>query len=188
MRYVLGAFGVVVLLILVVLLVARRNPAPTSPTQTGKKQVVVTDFADKSATAQLTMRGEVTGDEDRRSIRISVSKQERVVEILKGYNETVENRQSFSNTDSAYSNFLSALENAGFALEKETSIKDERGVCPLGKRYVYKLVDGSDQVFRLWNTSCGAKQGSFGGDGGLVRTLFQNQIPDYRTLVRGVKL
>lgn len=189
MRYILGVFGILVLMIFAVILFSRRgtNNTPTS-VQTGNKQVVLANYEDKPATAILTIRGEVTGDEQRRGIRISVTDQERVLEILKGYNETVESRQSFPNNDNAYANFLSALDAAGFSRELATDIKDDRGICPLGQRYDYKLQDGSQEVFRFWNTSCGSKQGSFGGNGIMVRRLFQNQIPDYRQLTRGVEL
>lgn len=189
MRYVLGVFGILILMILAVVLIARRGPNETATTvQTGNKQVSLADYEDKPAMAILTVRGEVTGDEQRRGIRITVSAQERDLEILKGYNETVESRQSFPNNNNAYANFLSALDAAGFSREQATDIKDDRGVCPLGQRYDYKLQDGSEEVFRFWNTSCGSKQGNFGGNGIMVRRLFENQIPDYRILTRGVEL
>lgn len=189
MRYILGVFGVLVLMIFVVVLIARRGPNITpSSTTTGSKRVVLADYKAKPATVIFTTRGKVTGDEDRRGIRITVSKQERVIEILKGYNEVVENRQSFANNENAFANFLSALEVAGFASEQATDIKDDRGICPLGRRFDYKLQDSNKEVFRFWNTSCGLKLGSFAGDGLVVRKLFENQIPEYRTVIRGVKL
>jgi hypothetical protein len=188
MRYILGVFGVIVLLIFIVILIVRRDPTPSTTTQTGKKQVLLADYESKPATASLTTRGEVTADEERRAIRISVSAQERVIEILEGYNETVVNRQSFANNENAYKIFLSALDTAGFTRGQETEIKDERGFCPLGRRFVYRLQDGSEQVLRTWNTTCAEKQGSFGGNGRTIRRLFEQQIPDYRRLVRDVKL
>lgn len=188
MRYILGVFAVLVLLILVIILIFRRTPVPTSSVQTGDKQVVLADYTDKPATMEYTMRGAVTAEENRRAIRITVSEQERVIEILSGYNENVERRERFSNNQNAYSNFLIALDKAGFSREQETDIEDERGTCPLGKRFIYKFEEGNDRLFRLWSTSCLGKQGSFGGNESLVRRLFQNQIPDYTTLVRGVRL
>lgn len=189
MRYILGVFGVIVLMIFVVVLIARRGPDnSTSATKTNNLQAVLSDYESKPATVIFTTRGKVIGDEERRGIRITVSRQERVIEILKGYNETVETRQTYTNNDNAFANFLSALGVAGFANEQPTAIKDDRGICPLGRRFDYKLQDGSKEVFRFWNTSCGLRQGSFAGDGLLVRKLFENQIPDYRTVIRGVKL
>lgn len=188
MRYILGVFAVIVVLIFAAVLIVRRDPAPRSNVQTGEKQVVLADYETKPATASLTIRGEVTAEEDRRAIRISVSAQERVIEILEGYNESVVNRQTFANNDNAYKVFLSALDTAGFTRQQETDIKDERGYCPHGRRFVYKLQDGSQQVIRTWNTTCSEKKGSFGGNGRTIRNLFEKQIPEYNRLTRDIKL
>lgn len=188
MRYILGVFGAIVLLIFVVILIVRRDPTPSTASQVGEERVSLAEYENKPAVASLTTRGEITADEERRAIRISVSAQERVIEVLQGYNETVINRQSFTNNDNAYKTFLSALDTAGFTRQQETPFTDERGVCPRGRRYVYKLQDGSEQVFRAWNTSCSERQGNFGGSGSTVRRLFEEQIPDYTRLVRDVSL
>ena len=189
MKYILGVFGVIVLLLLVVILIVRTGPSePVSDVQTGKPQLSLADYESKPATLSMTTRGEVTANEDRRAIRITVTKQERAIEILNGYDESVVTRQTFPNNEDAYKIFLSALTTAGFAREQDTDIKDERGECPFGRRYVYKLQDGSDQKLRTWSTSCRASQGSFGGNSKTVRELFEKQIPQYRTVIRGVQL
>lgn len=189
MRYILGVIGIVIFLIIAVVIVATRGPSqPDTTTPAANKRVILTDYKSKPATVIITIRGEVKGDEERQGIRITVSDQERVLEILRGYNETIENRHRFENNDNAFTNFLSALDIAGFSIERPTVIKDDSGVCPLGKRYDYKLQDGTNEVFRLWDTSCGGKIGSFAGNGNLVRRLFANQIPDYKTLTRPVEL
>lgn len=189
MKYILGVFGVIVLLLVVVILIVRSGPSePASTVQTGKPQVNLAEYETKPATASFTARGQITADETRRAIRISVSQQERSIEILDGYDESVLSRQTFPNNPDAYKVFLSALSSAGFTREQETEIKDERGVCPFGKRYVYKIQEGSTQAFRAWSTTCRREQGSFGGNSGTVRRLFEQQIPDYRTAVRGIRL
>jgi len=189
MKYILGVFGVIVLLLLIVILIVRSGPSkPVGDVQTGKPQVNLAEYESKPATAILITRGEITAEEDRRAIRISVSRQERVIEILDGYDESVLSRQTFVNNEDAYKIFLSALTTAGFTREQESTIKDERGVCPFGRRYVFKLQDGSDQVFRAWDTSCRRLKGNFGGNTSVVRDLFERQIPDYQTVVRGVRL
>ncbi|MBA3758789.1 hypothetical protein H0X10_04145 [Candidatus Saccharibacteria bacterium] len=188
MRYIFAVFGVLIIMIFAVILIVRRNPAPVPASQTGKKQVVLGEYENKPVTAQYIRRGEITADEERNAIRVSVSNQERVIEILQGYNETVTKRQTYANNAKAFAIFLSALDSAGFAREKETTITDERGICPTGNRFVYKLQDGTEQILRFWATSCSTKQGSFGGNSVLVRSLFEKQIPDYSTVVRDVKL
>jgi hypothetical protein len=189
MRYILGVFGVIVLLLLIVILIVRGgSDEPVTNDQTGKKQVVLTDYQDKPAIFILNTRGEINADEAHRSVRISVSPSERSVEIIEGYNGNVTTRQTFSNNKNAYQVFLKAVDAAGFSREKETSIQDPTGVCPLGKLYDYILRDGAQQVMSTWNTSCTKKNGSFGGDGSTVRKLFEAQIPNYSDIVKGTKL
>ncbi len=189
MKYILGVFGVIVLLLLIVILIVRSGPSTPAPNaQTGKIQVNLGEYESKPATVSLTTRGEVTADETRRAIRITVTQQERAIEVLEGYEETVVSRQTFPNNSDAYKVFLSALSAGGFTREQDTEFKDERGVCPFGKRHVYRLQDGSEQVFRAWSTSCRRSQGSFGGNSNTVIRLFEQQIPDYRTVVRGIRL
>lgn len=189
MKYVLGVFGVLVLLVLIVILIFRSGPEPASTSvQTGNEVVSLGDYESKAAVVSLTTRGAVVGDDRRQAIRVSISRNERVLEILEGYEETVTARHTFPNNEAAYKIFLSALEHAGFNREQEAEVEDERGVCPKGRRYVYRLQDGPEQVIRTWNTSCSAKDGSFGGNSRTVRTLFERQIPEYRQLTRTVKL
>lgn len=189
MRYILGVFGVIVLLLLIVILIVRGGSnTPTTTGETREKQVVLTDYLDKPATFILNTRGEINADEEHRSIRISVSAAERTVEIMEGYNGTVTTRQTFSNNSNAYQVFLKALDSAGFSREKESSIPDPSGICPLGKLYDYILRDGSQEVMSTWNTSCTKKNGSFGGDGSTVRKLFEAQIPNYSDIVKGTEL
>ncbi len=189
MKYVLGVFGIIVLLLLIIILIVRSGPSKSvGDEQTGKPQISLGDYESKSATASMTVRGDVTADELRRAIKISVSRQERVIEVLEGYDEKVVSRTTYPNNEEAYKIFLSALANAGFEREKVSKIQDERGVCPFGRRYVYRLQDGSDQALRTWSTSCRREHGTFGGNSNVVRRLFEQQIPDYRDQTRNVKL
>lgn len=189
MKYVLSVFAVIILLLLIIVLIFRGSPdQATDTTETEKPKITLADYESKPAVLSLTTRGAVTADEDRRAIRVSVSRQERVIEILEGYSETVVKRQVFPNSEASYKVFLSALTSAGFGIEQETEIRDERGVCPFGRRFIYKLQDGSEQVLRTWSVTCGRSGGSFGGNSSVVRRLFERQIPEYRTVIRGVKL
>lgn len=189
MKYILGVFGVIVLLVLLVILILRIGPdQPVVVNQTGEKQVELSQYEDKSATAQITVRGVIRAREEHRAVRISVSPNERVIEIIEGYNENVINRRSYPNTQEAYKVFLSALGHAGFTRQQETDIKDERGVCPLGRRTSYLLQDGSEQVFRTWSSTCSLQSGSFGGNKYMVKELFEKQIPDYSEVTRTIRL
>lgn len=186
MRYVLGIFAIFVVIILVVVMLFRRSPAPD--TQQGNRTIDVSTYADKSAVAVYTIEGALNAEENHRAIRISVDSSQRKVEILSGYNRTVTGSQTFTNNQAAYGEFLHGLKNAGFGLKQEAEYKEEKGVCPLGNRNIYQLQQYGQDLTRTWSSSCAKTDGSFGGNTELVRQLFQKQIPDYTSFVRNVSL
>jgi hypothetical protein len=73
-------------------------------------------------------------------------------------------------------------------LKNSKAPADERGQCPLGFRYILDLNDGSDDLSRLWASSCGSKVGTSGGSITTLQALFQAQIPNYSQLVSQVSL
>lgn len=185
MKYVLGVLGVVLASILIfVLFFTGGNDKPS--TQSDIKVSKLVDYADKNATVSVTTVGKLVGQEDRRSVRISVSSNERRFEILSGYDEQVVSSQTFSNSQEAYTNFLSALSAQGFTSSRKSAV-DPRGACPTGNRYIYDLSQDGDHVSNLWQASCDG-QGTFNGRGATIRQLFQQQIPDYAKLIQTVKL
>jgi hypothetical protein len=105
---------------------------------------------------------------------------------VSGYDGSVVRQDVFPNTVDSYGVFLRSLDSLGFTKVNKTTIKDERGQCPLQSRYVYRLADNGSDVIRSWSTSCGT--GSFAGSRASVRTLFQRQIPSatYSDYVRGL--
>lgn len=186
MKYILGVIAVILVALVAIAMVTRpRQPDP----QEGDRQIVLGEEAREGTSVSLTTQGKLVGQTERRAIRIKVTQTERRVEILTGYEEAVERAHTFSNTQAAYENFLIALEELGFSRKRENiSRDDERGACPTGRTYVYELKEFSQQRLRLWNSSCGSKSGTLGGNGSSVRKVFEAQIPDYRKVVKGVKL
>lgn len=182
MKYVLGVLGVIVVVILAIVLITRGGG--------GKKplQIDVSDQNREGTSMQFTTQGKVVGEDERRAIRIVVTQNERRLEILNGYEEAVEKTQVYPNTPSAYENFLIALDKSGFEKKRQSTNTDERGVCPLGKTYVYELKDFSQDLIRTWGTSCGTKTGTAAGKASTIQKLFQEQIPDYTTQIKGVDL
>jgi hypothetical protein len=191
MKYILGVVVLFFLTTMSILLVTRERGGPEQTTgQHATRRVVLAKNAKPGTSVVLTTQGELVGEDERRAIRIKVSENERRLEILTGYNEAVERSFVFANTDKAYETFLIALDGAGYTKKfPEITVEDERGVCPQGKRYIYEFKEYSQQVTRLWDTSCSSKQGqTFGGSSSMVRQLFKAQIPDYIKLVKGVRL
>lgn len=156
---------------------------------TSEPTIDLTDRSYEDTRVVLITAGEITADEDYREISVSVSASERAVEVTRGYQRVSERRETFPNNQLAYAKFLAALQNVGFTLsDDEVERQDPDSLCPFGKRYSYQLLDGSSQVVSTWSTSCGNIDGSYAGDASDTRKLFQNQIPDYRSIIRGVQL
>lgn len=188
MRYVLGVVGFIILAIITVVLfttvITERDPGQ----QTGENRVELQQHSDSSAEFSFTTQGEVVGYEDFRAIRIKVTPSNRTVQVLSSYDENVVSEQTFANTQSAYEVFVAALENAGYSRERDNENRDVTGACPLGRRSIYQIKQGSETVLDLWSSTCGRRDGNFGGDVAEVRQLFQNQIPNYREFVKDIKL
>lgn len=176
--------GILLLVILVVFIFRRGSDEPIP---VGEAQKVLHDYANSEATVSLTTQGRLVGDDKYRSVRVTVGRDFRRVEVLAGYNGIVEKSQDFSNNQTAYDAFLRALEQRGFTKERKAATPDERGACATGNRYVYELKENGDQLQRAWSTSCDAGQGTFAGNQ-VIRQLFQAQITDYGKFISGVSL
>ncbi|GAC1390575.1 MAG: hypothetical protein NVSMB46_00580 [Candidatus Saccharimonadales bacterium] len=188
MKYILGVLGIVFVLIFAIVLLVRQPSTKSSSDNPPAQKLVLSKYANSGANVQLTISGRLVGEDKRRAVRISVNQNQRTVEILDGYGEVVERSEQFSNTQPAYDNFLHALDNAQFTRSRKIPRDDERGTCPLGNRYNYELQVGNDVKSNLWNTSCSSAEGTFIGNGPLIRELFRVQIPDYDTFTSNVSL
>ena len=187
-RYAIGIIGIVLIAVLAIFLLTRHGSNTTNKTP-GKQTVNLTKYIDKTGSeVRWTMQGAMVGEDQRRSVRVVVTPNERRLEILDGYEEAVESTKTFNNTYEAYDAFLRALDLAGFTKEHKTAVTDERGVCPLGNRFVYDLADGSDHPLHLWSSTCGFNVGTSAGNAALISQLFRNQVTDYNKLVQNVKL
>jgi hypothetical protein len=186
-KYFIGVGVVILLLILLLVFVLNRDDSPNKPADNTKQVSQLIDYADKNSEVSLTTVGQLVGDDQHRSIRITVSANERRLEILSGYNNQVLSTQSYENTQAAYETFLSALGGQGFTRSKKTSITDNRSTCPTGQHYEYRVAENGEEKSNLWSVSCD-KSGNFSGRGGTIRQLFQRQIPDYNQQITDVKL
>lgn len=186
MRYLLGIVGAFILIILAIVLIFRIGG--NNQAEKGTPQTVLTEYVNSDAVTRLTIDGKVVGKEKHYAVRVTVGRNNRTIEILNGYDGQVVQSREYDNDIAAYNVFLHALENAGFANEKEAKEEDETGVCPTGNRYIYELTENGNDEVRLWSTSCSRKEGNFAGKASLVRRLFQAQIPDYQEVTRNVSL
>ena len=185
-RIILALLGVIFLIIIIVLLF---GGGPEKPRTTlGVVLKPLPDYADTNSEVSLTNDGIVNGDDIHRSIRITVSNDTRILDIIQGYSDTVIDKHTFSNTPDAYSVFLKAINTYGF-LSKNAKARvpaNPDGQCPLGFRYIYKLSQDGGDIFTAWSSSCNT--GNSSGVSFNLLTLFQNQITDYNKLVQKVNL
>ena len=184
MRYIIAALGGILIIFLIISLLFHGNNKQVEGNKTVAQLV---DYANKNSSVSLTTYGELVGNQERRAIRVTVTPNERRLEVLSGYDESVLSTQTYENTQSAYANFLSALGALGFDKSRKSTISDPRGVCPTGNRYVYDLSEGGKDKSNLWSNSCD-NTGTFAGKGATTRTLFKFQIPDYNKQVQSVRL
>lgn len=184
MKYTIGFIAVILITILTFVLIWRGVMGGEDEVQPAP----LTDYAISTTAMRLTTEGQVNPDKLHRAIRITVSRSESRVEILKGYDGEVIKGKSYPSTDEAYFTFLRALDLMGYTEGKDKpEMADHRGYCPAGKRYLYEIVDGVDLLQTYWSASC-SKVGNFEGDDSGIRKLFEEQIPDYRKFVDNVDL
>lgn len=176
MRFIVGILITLGLLILVLVLLLRGGGGPSV------KPLVLTDYAHTDSVASLTMSGPITSQSTHQEVEIDVSNSNVSFTMFNGYQRDVVNSQTYPNNDDAYLNFLAALEQEGFTKgSTRKDLSDERGFCPLGTRDVYTFSNDSDQLQRLWTSSCGG--GTFKGRGSTINTLFERQVPNYNDLI-----
>ncbi len=185
MRYILGVLAIIVIAIVAIFWLTPNSSKTSKPKNAQVTKLA--DYATKDSKVIFTAQGKVVGEDQFTAVRITVSQSTRTIDILKGYEGNVETSEQLANTQPAYDTFLRALNTTNFLATKPTPFSDERGVCPLGSRFIYEIQDSGKTVLHSWSTSCGTI-GSFDGSAVFVRQLFQNQIPDYTGFVRGLQL
>lgn len=186
-RIILGFIGFIIFIVILLnLFVGGKKPAPVNTVQVKP----LPEYAATDATVSFTTDGIVNGDELHRAIRITISANQRTLDVLQGYNPSVIQSKSFVNNQEAYDVFLRAINNSGFLLKTKNSkaVTDERGLCPLGFRYILDLNQDGDDLSRLWASSCGSSVGNSAAAIPTITELFQNQIPNYDSLVGQVNL
>lgn len=183
MRYLVGIFATIGLVILILVLLLRGGgsgaPAP--------KALNLIDYAKNDSAAHFVLDGPIVADQKHNQVKIDVDANEVTFSLISGYQGEVVKQQTYPNNVDSYSNFLLALQHQGFTNgNNDSKLKDERGYCPLGQRRVYSFTDGSDQLMRYWSTGCNVK--TFRGNTSSVYALFTSQVPDYGKLVTGANL
>jgi len=184
-RYVIGFLLALGLIILVIILIIKGlTSGGKSPLQT----VDLNSYANTGTTVQLIIDSPVTASSQHHDIIINIGNNQASLQVTQGYEGEVVRSKTYPMNVSAYDVFLRSLNLNGFTQSNnDPNLKDERGHCALGDRYIYEVIDetGND-LQRYWSTTCNT--GTFKGNIGSIQQLFQKQIPDYGELTNDVQL
>jgi len=186
MKYFFGFLVSIGLVILVFIMIMRGfSGGSEQPTQKP-----LSDYANTATEVQFTVSGPIVGDQQFKSYQVTVGRDQTMIETRQGYEDTVLDSRTYANNTESYTNFLRALDFAGFAKgDKDSPNKDERGSCARGHRFVMRIQDNGSDKQRFWTTDCGG-QGNFGGNVEEIRRLFNAQVPptDFSKLVNPLRI
>lgn len=191
MRYGITIVVVVFFAIIGTVVLLGSNNDKASTTKVARITKLVDYDAKDGASISYTTQGKLVGEDQRRAIRITITHTKRTVEVLDNYEERVSKSAEYTNSPAAFAAFVRALDNQSFGKERTSKQPDERGICPLGYRNVYRLTNNAKEVMRTWSDTCAVVDGPFGGTSAnsqTIQRLFQAQITDYNKFVSGVQL
>lgn len=185
LRYLVG-MGLVILLLFVIIFMIIRGGGDDKVPET--KRELTSYVEDTTFTVSETIIGPIISADKHSEVQINVTNQAATIEVSKGYDGNVVKSNTYPLTTNGFSEFLNSLEKAGFTKgDTAEDLKEDKGYCPTGLRYIFEVRDGSDTIQRFWATSCrGAK--SYRGNLPLTLQLFQAQIPDYDTVTEDLEL
>lgn len=186
MRYIIGLFVTIALLVLlIVLIISGGNNKRQQVKQTAKE---LSSYSTTDAEVRLVVGGPIKAIPTYQQVEITVGRDQVTYVQLTGYNGDVAVSKSYANTQNSYYNFLRALTTAGFTLgDTNPKLTNNTGLCPLGNRYNFQLFEGDKTLQNFWATSCGGAR-TYRGDVPVTIQLFQNQIPDLNELVQTLNI
>lgn len=182
--YLVGFLIMIVLLFLLIILIV--NHKGSSKNKVDSTQQTLTSYADKSGvTLSEVIVGPINADQSHTNVHIDINNTSTYASVAQGYTGNVTNSYSYPMTTDGFREFLAALDKAGFTKgDTAANLKDDKGYCSTGQRYIFTINDNGKTLQRFWATSCSGTR-SYKGNLGLTNTLFQRQVPDYNKLVQG---
>ena len=183
-RYFIGFLLAVGLIVVVVVLIIHSLTSPHK----GPTPLDLPSYANSDVRVQLTIDSPVTAPTTHHDIILTVGDTQSTLLITQGYDNDITTMKNYPMTPAAYGVFLRALSLNGFTKgSTDPALANESGHCAAGDRYIYEVLDGSDNdLQRYWRSTCGT--GTFTGDQAFIRQLFINQFPDYATETSSVAL
>ena len=185
MRYFIGFLITIGLIILLIMLLFHHGGNNGKVPET---KVPLISYVNTDTVVRETIDEQISASNTHRTIQITVGNTDTTFNLFKGYDQEVDKTKTYPMSPSGYGVFLRALQHAGFTEgNDDSSLKDERGWCPSGKRYIFEVIQGGDSIERYWATSCGGSTPkTFNGKVSTVLDLFRRQVPDYDNLTNNV--
>lgn len=179
-RYFLS-FIIIIAIVVAAFVVASLAIGGGSSKSDSNSAINLADYASTSKSVKLSIGGNLRSDSEYREFDITVSQNRTSIDVIGGYQGNVLETKSYENNQSAYRNFLAALQRAGFTKGSDND-KDGNveGACASGRRFVLEIMDGNQVEQNYWTSSC--KTGNFEGKIDQIITLFQWQVPDYSAI------
>jgi hypothetical protein len=182
MRYLIGLLITIAVIIFIIIRLLAGGGGDNAPKAQQLAELAATDTK-----VRLTIENPVQATETHREIEITVGRNSADFVLYRGYENDTIRSKTYGMNETSYADFLRSLQLSGKYTEgsNDASLRDERGYCATGTRYVYEIIDENNSVTQhYWSTSCGPK--TFGGDAEVVQNLFQLQVPDYFDLIEDV--
>lgn len=136
---------------------------------------------------QMTVRGPLVAEEQFTSYRITASNSERSMNVYRGYLEERTTGKTLGNNTQAYEQLVYALDKAnmmkGNNKADDEGAQDLRGICATGYVYEFAVLSGSNEVNKLWTSTCDGSKGTLNASKDQLSNLFLDQIPASEELI-----
>jgi len=184
LKYFIGFFVTVGLIIALIVIIfggsggnGQQSQAPSDADKT------LNSLADTDTQIRATIQGPINAEQIHEQVQITINRENNNFEFIRGYENGVVDSQNFVSNETAFTNLLHALTNAGYGQGDDSdAIADERGACPFGQRYIFEIIENGKVTSRYWSTDCGNKTGNYLGKTTVTLDLFKAQIPGYDDL------
>ena len=186
MRYFLGYMITIGLLIVLILFLVTSGGGGKH----GKVPVpkLLNSYASTDAEVRMVLDGPINADQNHQQIRITVSAFQATFEQIQGYDGTVVNTRSYTNTQNSFYAFLTALMQANYTRGAVIKgLDNDTGLCALGERDNFQIIQDGQVSQNYWSTSCGGAS-TYKGNIPMTLDLFEAQIPDYNSLSSQITL
>lgn len=150
----------------------------------GREALLKTDLA---RSVEMTVRGPIVAEESFQLYRVTVSPNERKMDVLKGYLEERTAGKTLDNNTRAYEQFVFALDKANMmkanSQADDEDINDLRGICASGYVYEFAVLNNAQEVERLWTSTCDGSKGTLDASKEQLSGLFLDQVPGSEDLI-----